>query len=56
MGMDARSVYPQEREPVPILQEMAWVQEPVWTGAENLTPSGIRSLDYPARSKSLYVC
>jgi len=27
---------------------------PVWTGAENLAPTGIRSPDRPARSKSLY--
>ena len=28
--------------------------EPVWIGAENLTPTGIRSPDLPARSESLY--
>jgi hypothetical protein len=28
--------------------------EPVWTGAENLAPTGIRSPDRPARSESLY--
>jgi hypothetical protein len=27
---------------------------PVWTGAENLAPTGIRSPDRPARSESLY--
>jgi len=27
---------------------------PVWTGAENLVPTGIRSPDRPARSESLY--
>jgi hypothetical protein len=26
----------------------------VWTGAENLAPTGIRSPDHPARSESLY--
>ena len=26
----------------------------VWTGAENLAPSGIRSPDRPARSESIY--
>jgi hypothetical protein len=26
----------------------------VWTGAENLAPTGIRSPDRPARSQSLY--
>ena len=29
-----------------------WAPEPVWTGAENLGPAGIRSSDRPARSKS----
>ena len=28
--------------------------EPIWTGAENLSPTGIRSPDRPARSESLY--
>jgi len=41
-------------EPVPIVQEAGWVLGPVWTGAENLDPTGIRSLDRPARSQSLY--
>jgi hypothetical protein len=27
---------------------------PVWTGADNLAPTGIRSPDLPARSESLY--
>ena len=29
--------------PVPIVQEAGWAPWPVWTGAENLTPTGIRS-------------
>jgi hypothetical protein len=37
-----------------ILQEAGWVPGPVWTGAENLASTGIRSPDRPARSKSLY--
>jgi len=28
--------------------------EPVWMGAENLAPTGIRSPDSPARSQLLY--
>ena len=31
--------------PVPILQKAGWAPGPVWIGAENLTPSGIRSPD-----------
>ena len=31
------------KDPVPILQEARWAPGPVWTGAENLAPTGIRS-------------
>ena len=47
-------LYPRERDPVPILQEAGWAPEPVWTGAENLAFTGIRSPVHPARSESLY--
>jgi hypothetical protein len=33
---------------------MGWAQRPVWTAVENLAPTGIRSPDRPALSKSLY--
>jgi hypothetical protein len=36
------------------LQEAGWAPGPVWTGAENLAHTGIRSPDSPARSHSLY--
>ena len=49
-----RPLYPQERDPVPIVQEAGWAPGPVWTGAENLAPTGIRSPDRPASSESLY--
>jgi hypothetical protein len=49
-----RPLYPRERDPVPIVQEAGWVPGPVWTAAENLAPTGIRSPDRPARSESLY--
>jgi hypothetical protein len=39
---------------VPTVQEAGWAPGPVWTGAENLAPTGIRSPDRPARSQSLY--
>jgi hypothetical protein len=35
---------------VPIVQEAGWAPGPVWTGAENLSPTGIRSPERPARS------
>ena len=38
------------KDPVPIVQKAGWAPGPVWTGAENLAPSGIRSPDRPARS------
>jgi hypothetical protein len=41
---------PLGKDPVPILQEVGWAPGPVWTGAENLAPTGIRSPDRPARS------
>ena len=39
---------------VPIVQEAGWAPGPIWTGAENLAPTGIRSPDRPSRSQSLY--
>jgi hypothetical protein len=37
------------KDPVPIVQEAGWAPGPVWTGAEYLGPTGIRSSDRPAR-------
>ena len=42
------------KDPVPIVQEAGWASGPVWTGVENLGPTGIWSPDRPARSESLY--
>ena len=42
------------KDPVPISQEAGWAPGMVWTGAENLASTGIRSPDHLARSKSLY--
>jgi hypothetical protein len=36
------------------VQEAGWAPGPVWTGSENLAPTGIPSPDRPARSQSLY--
>ena len=41
-----RSLYPGERDPVPIVQEPGWTPGPVWTGAENVR-NGIRPPDRP---------
>ena len=48
-----RPHYPR-KDPVPIVQRVGWAPGTVWTGAENLAPTGIRSPDRPARSLSLY--
>jgi len=37
------------KNPVPIVKEAGWAPGPVWTGAENLAPTGIRYPDCPAR-------
>jgi hypothetical protein len=41
-------------DPVSIVQDAGWAPGPVWAGAENLAPTGIRFPDRPARSESLY--
>jgi len=45
-----RPVYVRERDPVPIAQQFGWAPGPVWTGAENLALTELRSPDFPARS------
>jgi hypothetical protein len=48
-----RPLYPQERPGTHCTG--GWVgSRPVWMCAKNLAPTGIRSLDRPARSQSLY--
>jgi hypothetical protein len=37
---------------LPIVSEAAWTAGPVWTGAENLAPTGIRYPARPARGES----
>ena len=45
---------PAGKDPVPFVQEAGWAPGPVWTGAENLAPTGIRCPNRPAHSHSLY--
>jgi hypothetical protein len=54
VSVTPRSLFTPGKDPVPIVQEAGWVSGPVWTGAENLAPTGIRSPDRPARRPSLY--
>ena len=42
------------KDPLPIVQEAGWAPGPVWTGAENLAPTGIRFPDHLVHSESLY--
>jgi hypothetical protein len=42
------------KDPVPIVQEAGWASRLVWTGPDNLPPTGIRPPDLPPRSESLY--
>ena len=36
----ASAAFTPGKDPVPIVQEAGWAPEPVWIGAENLTPLG----------------
>ena len=54
VSVTPRLLFTPRKDPVPIVQEGRWVPGPVWTGAENLAPTGIRSPGHPARSQSLY--
>jgi hypothetical protein len=42
------------KDTVPIVQEAGWASGPVWTSAEILVPTGIRSPDRPVHRQSLY--
>jgi len=54
VSVTTRPLFTPGKDPVLIVQEAGWAPGPVWTGAENLTPIGIRSPDRPAFSQSLY--
>jgi hypothetical protein len=42
------------KDSVPTVQEAGWASGQVWTDAENLAPTGIRSPDRPSSSELLY--
>jgi hypothetical protein len=46
----SQPLFTRQRNPVPVVQEAGWIPVPVWTGAVNLVPTGIRSPDLAARS------
>jgi hypothetical protein len=54
VSVTPRPLFSPGKDPVPIVQEAGWVPGPVWTGAENLAPIGIRSPHRQARSQSIY--
>ena len=54
VSVTPRPLFSPGKDPVPIVQEAGWSPGPVWTGAENLAATGIRSPDRPARSHLLY--
>jgi len=53
-NLTPRPLFTPGNDSVPIAQEVGWAPGPVWTGAENLASTGIRSPDRPPRSQSLY--
>jgi hypothetical protein len=50
----AEAALPKGNDPAAIVQEAGWVTGPGWTGAENFSPTGIRSLDRLACSELLH--
>ena len=54
VSVTPRPLFTPEKDPLPIVQEAGWAPGPIWTGAENLVPTGIRFPDRPGRSQSLY--
>ena len=49
-----RPLFTPRKDPVPIVQEAGWAPGLVWTGADNLAPTGIQSPDRPTSSQLLY--
>jgi hypothetical protein len=54
VSITPRPLFTRGKNLLPIVQEAGWASGPVWTGAENLATTGIRSPDRPAHSHSLY--
>ena len=50
-----RPLFTPGKDLVPNVQDAGWAPGPVWTGAENLAPTRIRSSYRIARSQSLYL-
>ena len=50
VSVTLRPLFTPGKDQILILQEAGWAPGPVWTGTEIVTPTGIRSPDFPARS------
>ena len=53
VSVKPRTLFIPGKDPVSIVQEVERAPGPVWTGAENLAPTGFRSPNRPASSESL---
>jgi len=51
----APAALPSRKDPVPAVQEAGWAPGPVWTGAQNLDPTGIRYPGPSSPSELLYL-
>jgi len=54
VGVKPRPLFTPRKDTVPTVQGAGWAPGLVWTGAENLAPTGIQSPGRPACSRSLY--
>jgi hypothetical protein len=54
VNVTSRPLFTPGKDPILIVHVAGWAPGPVWTGAENLAPTGIRSPDRLDRSQSLY--
>jgi hypothetical protein len=54
VSVTPRPLFTPGKNTLSIVLEAGWATGSVWTGAENLAPTGIRSPDRPAPSQSLY--
>ena len=54
VSFTSRPLFNPGKDPVPVVQEVGWATGPVWTGAQNLASTEIRTPDRPASSQSLY--
>ena len=54
VSVTSRLLFTSGKNLVPIVEEAGWAPGPVWTGVENLAPTGIWSPDRPAHSHLLY--